>query len=390
MAASQAELRAIIEHLTSWERPSASEGEKRAAEWVAERFEQLGLPAAVEEETAHGSYWWPLGLFSALSGLAGLANRRFLSTAAGLFSAFGVWDDLGLWRGHWTRALLPKRPTWNVVARAGDPNAERTVVVIAHHDAAHTGLAFDSTLIRTFADRYPERIEKARYWPRTLIPVFAAPLLVAAGSLLGLDRVRRLGTFLSFGGAATFAQIGVSPVVPGANDNLTAVAAILSVAEDLVERPVEGLRVLLVSCGSEESFEEGSAGFLKTHEHELPRETTDIIVLDTVGSPRLVLLEGEGFLVHRPYDGPLKELIARAAEDAGEPIIREHWLSYGSDALISMRRGYRAALIASFDHHKLPSNYHQPTDTADNVDYATVAAAAKVTEAAIRRLAART
>src|SRR5205085_8244589 len=102
--------------------------------------------------------------------------------------------------------------------------------------------------------------------------------------------------FLSFGSAASFAQIGVSPVVPGANDNLSAVAVVLSLAEDLAKEPVEGVRVLLVSCGSEESFEEGSAGFLKTHEHELPRDRTDIIVLDTVGSPRLVLLEGEGFI----------------------------------------------------------------------------------------------
>ena len=39
------------------------------------------------------------------------------------------------------------------------------------------------------------------------------------------------------------------------------------------------------------------------------------------------------------------------------------------------------------DRHKLPSNYHQPTDTADRVDYATVAAAARVTEATVRRLA---
>jgi hypothetical protein len=45
-------------------------------------------------------------------------------------------------------------------------------------------------------------------------------------------------------------------------------------------------------------------------------------------------------------------------------------------------------LIGSFDELKLPSNYHWPTDTADNVDYDTVAQAARVMEGAIRLLAA--
>jgi hypothetical protein len=98
-------------------------------------------------------------------------------------------------------------------------------------------------------------------------------------------------------------------------------------------------------------------------------------------------MEGEGMIVKRPYDAALKDTIEAAARDAGEPLIREHWLSFGSDALIGLRRGYRTALIASFDEHKLPTNYHQPTDTADRVDYATVESAAKVTEATVRRLA---
>ncbi len=382
------EARRTIEHLTSWERPSASDGERRAAVWIADRLSSHGFPVEVEEERAHGTYWWPMGLLSLFAGLAGLAGRRVAGVAVGAFTAFGIWDEAGLWRGHWTRRLLPDRPTWNVVARAGDQDAERTVCVVAHHDAAHGGMAFDFTLVRAYARRFPERVEAGRSWPGTIGLVFLGPVLVAIGSLLGLDRVRRLGRFLAFGSAASFADIGLRPVVPGANDNLSAVAAMLAVAGLLAEEPVSGVRVLLVSTGSEESFEEGMSAFVARHEHELDRDTTDIIVLDTVGSPRLILMEGEGMIVKRPYDAALKDAIEAGARDAGEPIIREHWLSFGSDALIGLRRGYRTALIASFDEHKLPTNYHQPTDTADRVDYATVESAARVTEATIRRLSA--
>src|SRR3712207_7576329 len=41
--------------------------------------------------------------------------------------------------------------------RAGDPDAERTVCLAAHHDAAHTGLAFDFTLVRWYERTFPER-----------------------------------------------------------------------------------------------------------------------------------------------------------------------------------------------------------------------------------------
>ena len=381
------DLRHTIEHLTSWERPSASDGERRAARWIAEELRELGFAADVEEEQAHGTYWWPLGLLTTLSGLAGLAGKRLLSALAGAFAAFGVWDECGLWRGHWTRALLPKRSTWNVVGRAGDADAERTVCIVAHHDAAHSGLAFDFTLVRWYAHRWPERVERGRVWPGTMQLVFAGPLFVAVGAFLGLKPIRSAGTFLSFGAAVSFLDIGLRKVVPGANDNLSAVAAMLEVARGLAAEPVSGLRVLLVSTGSEESFEEGMAAFVARHEDELPRETTDILVLDSVGSPRLILLEGEGMLTRKPYDAGLKDTVEAAARDAGVPILREHWLSFASDALIALRRGYRTALIASFDQDKLPINYHQQTDTADRLYYDTVAAAARVTEATVRRLA---
>jgi acetylornithine deacetylase/succinyl-diaminopimelate desuccinylase-like protein len=380
------DLRHTIEHLTGWERPSASDGERRAAVWISDQLNRMGYDSSVEEERAHGTYWWPVGIFAALGALGGLLGRRVLGTLLGAFGAFGVWEECGLWRGHWTRRFLPKKPTWNVVARGGDPDAERTLVIVAHHDAAHTGMAFDFTAVRWYANRWPEKVENGRVWPGTMGLVFLGPLLVAVGSLLGLRPVRKAGTVLSIGSTLSMADIGLRGTVPGANDNLSAVAAMLEVAERLAAEPVSGLRVLFVSTGSEESFEEGMAGFLDTHEHELPRASTDILVLDTVGSPRLILLEGEGMLVRRPYDEPLKAQVKAAADEAGVEILREHWLSFGSDALLALRRGYRTALIASFDEHKLPSNYHQHTDTADRIDYDTVAAAAKVTEATARRL----
>jgi len=50
-------LRATVEHLAAIERPSASDGEKRAAEWIQERLNGSSADARIEEERAHGTYW---------------------------------------------------------------------------------------------------------------------------------------------------------------------------------------------------------------------------------------------------------------------------------------------------------------------------------------------
>ncbi len=386
MPADRAELEHVVRTLESWERGSATDGERRSAEWIAGRLRELGYEPRVEEESAHGTYWWPMGILSGAAGVAGLTGRRALGTVVGAVSAFGLWDELGLWRGYWTRRLLPKRSTWNVYAEGGDPGAARTVAIVTHHDAAHTGAIFDFSLLRWYGRTFPKLLERGRTWPGANWLTFSAPVLVALGSLLGLRRARRAGGFLGLGGAALFADVGRSPVVPGANDNLSAVAAMLAVARALRDEPVEGVRVLFVAPGSEESFEEGFSAFVNRHEHELPRDRTDFVVLDSVGSPRLILLEGEGMLVKRPYDEALKDEIAAAAGDAGVPILREHWLSFASDSLVGLRRGYRTATIASFDEFKLPTNYHQMNDLADGLYWDTVEQAANVTEATVRRL----
>ena len=135
--------REAIDHLASFDRPSASDGERRAAEWIADRLRAEGArDARVEEERAHGTYWWPLGLLALGGGLASLSRRRWVRLLGGGVAAAGIADDVSGGRLWFRRAALPQHPTWNVVAEAGDPDAERTVVVVAHHDAAHWSLLF--------------------------------------------------------------------------------------------------------------------------------------------------------------------------------------------------------------------------------------------------------
>lgn len=380
-----------IRHLASFERGSASEGERRAAEWIADRLREEGLEPVLEDHPSHGGYWWPLGLATGAAAAAGLlgGRRRTLSALVGAVAAAAIWDDLVIWR-HWTRRTVGRRKrTWNVVAEAGDRDAVPTLVVVGHHDAAHSGAIFDPRVPEAIDRHAPWVFEKADTSPPLMWLVFGGPLLVALGGLTGSRRARRIGTFLSLGSAAAFADIGLRPVVPGANDNLTGVAVVLAMARMLRQQPVEGVRVVLVSTGSEESFEEGMQGFARTWWPRLPKESTHVLVVDTVGSPELTLPEREGMLVPYRYDDAFKDLIEQSAREAGVHLRRGLKFSFGSDALIAVRDGYRTALMGSVNHRKEPANYHWPSDVADNVVFERVADAATAVYATARALARR-
>src|SRR4051794_40668467 len=76
--------RRLLDELCAIERPSASPGEREAAEWLAAELRQLGIEAEIESEPAHGTFWWPLGIAAAaglVAGAAALPGPRGLRAA---------------------------------------------------------------------------------------------------------------------------------------------------------------------------------------------------------------------------------------------------------------------------------------------------------------------
>src|SRR3954467_12581464 len=71
-------MRERLDELCSWERGSASEGERRAAEWLAGELREAGAREGrgEEEPEANGTFWWPIGLLAGAGVLAGMAARR--------------------------------------------------------------------------------------------------------------------------------------------------------------------------------------------------------------------------------------------------------------------------------------------------------------------------
>ena len=124
------------------------------------------------------------------------------------------------------RLVRRRRTTVNLVARAGDRDADGTLVVLAHHDAPQTGLVFDQTLQRRLHELAPWVLERFKTPAPQWWIGLAGPLSTIAGAAARRRSLAWAGLLIGAFGSALVADVWRSPTVPGANDNLSGAAAL--------------------------------------------------------------------------------------------------------------------------------------------------------------------
>ena len=287
----------------TWRRSSggtASPGEREAAEWIAEQLRALGADAHTESEQVHGGYWIPVGAPAAaaarlaLLALRGGGPARLAALAGGAAAAASVLDDIS-GGAQVSRRALPKRESRNVVAVAGDPGRRpHARAGRPPRRRARRGR------VRPFARRQDRGALAGAHRPvQDLSADHVAdgrgpdPHRARRADRLAAPARRRRGIRRRHGGRdGRHRRARPSPRAPATTSRRS--PSLLGVAEALRDDPVEGVRVLLVSTGSEESFMEGMRRFMDRWSPELPRDRTTVVCLETLGCPRLALIEGEG------------------------------------------------------------------------------------------------
>ncbi len=390
-------LREVVDTLAPLDRTPCSPGEREAAEWIAARMRAVqGVAVALEDEPSWGSFP-PTAVALGLAGMTGatlvLRGRRLAGALLAAIGYAGVVDEAQNGPRILRRLIRRRRSTVNLIATVDGPGVEGerppTLVVIAHHDAPQTGMIFDQTLQKRIYERAPQVLESVK----TPLPQWwiglAGPLLTIAGALTGRRRLARAALAIGAFGTALVADVWRSETVQGANDNLSGVAALLGLAEMLAVRPTPGLRTLLVSCGAEETLQDGIRAFIASHRHELDTERTWFVNLDTVGSPHLVMLKAEGPVWMESYNGPwLSDLLATHAERLGIELHCGFRARASTDSVIPSRAGYPIATLVSMTDWFSPANYHLPSDIPANLIYDSVADATNLVYALAQDLAA--
>ncbi len=389
----EATLREVVETLAVIDRSPCSPGERAAAEWLAQRMRAIGgVEVALEDEPSWGIFAptvTGLGVLGMAAAALTLRGRRVLGALLATSTLAGIVDEAQNGPRLLRRLVRRRRTTVNLIARAGERDGAGTLVVLAHHDAPQTGIMFDQTLQRRIYERAPQVIERFKTSPPQWWLGLAGPLATLLAALRGRRAPAGAGLLLGAVGSALVADVWRSPTVPGANDNLSGVAALVALAELLREQPLPSLRVLLVSCGAEETLQDGVREFVARHRNELEPGHTWFANLDAIGSPHLVLLEAEGPVWMESYTGPwLRDLLATCAKRIDVELQRGFRARASTDSVIPSRAGYPIATLISMTDWRSLANYHLPSDVPANLDFGTVAAATRLVYELARSLAA--
>ena len=359
-------IRADVHALAAMTRDSAGAGERRSAAWLAGRLREQGAQVEVQSYRGAPTFGHVTALLAATA-LAGSLTRWRLPAGAAVLA---LWEADASGRARPLRRALPRGEGANVVARVpASGEARGTVVLVAHHDAARTGLMWHPRITEAGAARHARR--------RRIDPYALPAALAVAGAALGL-RAARVGL------AAVVAlqlEVARGATVPGADDNATGVA----VALDLARAPQEHLDLVVVLPGGEEAGMEGFAAALRRLDLDPAR--TFVLGLDTLGAGTPIVLEADvGVLRHR-YRREDLALADAGAAAAGEPP-PERWRIGGwTDPLLARHAGLRAISLLSIGPGHFP-HYHRPTDTPEHVDWRSVERCARLARGIVAAYAA--
>jgi len=358
------------------ERRSTSDQERRAQEMMVPELENAGLECSWRpftfNDNLHANMLLHFGLGVLGTAVSGLFPAAGFALHAG--AATSYWAD-GARRGYFLRRLLKFKEAANLVAVAPAKGPlELRLVFIAHADAGYTGWVFDPRVIRS-AEGGPGILKR---------PI--ALTTAATGALAGFDALRMafgpltfplrpLEWLLTVPAAVTCAmnaQIMIkNTVVPGANDDLSGVAALPVLAHRLVPGIPDGVELVFVVSACEEAFLGGADALAREMEGTWEKDRTVIVALDAITNGDLHFVGTEGEVKRFESPGWLRraarEVAVRTELPGGLGTIDPP--AGGSDAGPFLARGYDALALVCVDPALgAPRHYHQPSDTLENLD----------------------
>jgi len=364
-------------------RGPTKEGERKAAEYLERRFEEMGLEPSVEHFKISPHYYWVYFVHMVLALATGVAciwtNPAWIPpVCAGviLLVTISFWGDLTT-KFHLIRNIIPRYPSQNVIGRVPEEGAKKKVFLTAHYDAAKVGEhVFDPDLDEKVAKFYKEKFNST---PNVMMPIILCMLalfLVAVfripfkgGDVMWIvtgivQGIASIGLLIA---AVSFFDISTGFYVPGAIDNLTAVAACMSIAEEVLREPLKNIDFSIVAVGCEEAIMMGMVQFMKRHSY-LSKEDTYFINLESIGNGTVFYGVREGFVRARPYSKELVKIAESLKENGEFPELQTYEVRLGTDAMVPLVRGYKSISIFAFNENNFCPYYHSMQDVPENVD----------------------
>jgi Peptidase family M28 len=382
-------------------RQATGDDEKRAQEMMAEEFERLGLDVNTETFRFNDSLYKNQALHFGLVVLATLISWRSPGLAFLLHALVGVsfYCDSAR-KGYILRRMFKFKESRNVLAkipaRGGEPKLR--VVIAAHADASFTGFIFEPRFIKaSSASHLPEPL-KIFEQPMKLIAyaiyaLAASDLLkflfgVLAAPLFPIDALLSLPALIGL--MIHISIIMRNEIVPGANDDLSAVAALPLLAERLKNDLPPEVELVLAVTGCEEASVGGADALAISRQGSWDRESTVFIALDCMAGGDLKYLEFEGDIVPIAIAPWIADVIGKVAgENEKYAEVAPYVIPLGgTDNVAFMAHGFEGVGLVCIDETcGAPRHYHLPSDTLENLDIDKVVFSIDFVEQLVREIA---
>ena len=362
-------------------RYAGSASERQAAERIAGWMRVLGIRDVSILPVPGGLRpGLVLGVHAGI-GAIGCFGGGFVGAALAALAAWSFGQEFRHHRSLLARLIHPPDSV-NVIARAGPDAPARRVILTAHLDTTQAGWIFSPAPSGWFA-RTNRALRRQDGQPPAAMSAPAALLIGAAllalsswfggyGLLFTLLRVFTSTALLVT--CALGLQWAAAPPTPGANDNASAVAAMLTCAERLLPALPADVELWVVGTGAEEVGCAGMRAFVE--QHSWPTEGTYWVNFECVGGGTLHYLNSEGMLNRINYTPTLIELARRVAASGVFGEVTPADLLAATDGHVPAERRYAVLSLISLESNGVPRHYHRLDDTVGGIDLTTVIRAA--------------
>ncbi|MGK5089811.1 M28 family peptidase [Bdellovibrionota bacterium FG-2] len=365
-------------------RQATSDDERKSHEIIRIEMQNAGLELSRHDFRFSDNLYANFALHFSL-GVVGTLLFPFvplLSVVLHLVPAVSYWAE-STRRGYFLRRLFPFKPSQNVIGKLAAQGVPKLrVVFLSHVDAAFTGVAFHPWILERLARL--EESGKGRF--KTRPAELAVNCLVALACIdflwfcigpwsplwswvLGIEVLLTLPAVI-----ITFVNLEAvirNEIVPGANDNLSAVAALPVLAKRLMLDKHPDVEYLFIATGCEEASLGGADALARDMKGIWDKNDTVVVALDGLSMGDLFYVEGEGEVVRIEAPLWLTSLTQKvAASEARFNEVKGFEIPVGgTDASAFLAHGYDAmGLICVDPKYGAPRGYHRPEDNPENLE----------------------
>ena len=368
-------------------RPSASEKERRAAEYVKKTLRGLGIEEISEQAfnspTSLGWLILPCLAAVVISNPLVLIYYGWPGKVLGIlltFSSALILRQILVARMPFYKGLLPMGVSQNIIARIRSTSqSAQKIFLVGHLDTQKERRLFPPSDTR----RLPLYATAL-----VLFPVFTG-LLYLLDIFLKISEVGWwdvLAVVINVMILWGFIQDERRSYVEGANDNASAASLLLTTAEVLIEKPLQNSEVTLVFTGCEEVGNVGMKHYLKLFKP--PKEGSYWIDLEMVGTGGLCYVTRHGLTPLGSYK-PSPEMLAltkKTAQGCPELGVTGKDMIILEEVILLRRGGYRAVCLAGYNEQGHLPNWHRQADQLENIQPESLQRAAQFTWALLNEI----